>query len=141
MGNFDFIKAEWPVIYDDCARAESYLTNDPRSACFYARRSIEVLVNHLYDLLALLSQVTTASMWMRLPTLIAGVLTWWILSREILPRLGQSRRASFWTAAFVFLAFWLPYNNGIRPEPIVALGVMVTWASFERAISTHRLLP
>ena len=53
MGNFDFIKAEWPVIYDDCARAESYLTNDPRSACFYARRSIEVLVNHLYDLLAL----------------------------------------------------------------------------------------
>ncbi|WP_375545395.1 arabinosyltransferase domain-containing protein [Corynebacterium sanguinis] len=94
-----------------------------------------------YDILSWLSLVSTASMWMRLPTLIAGVLTWWILSREILPRLGQSRRVSFWTAAFVFLAFWLPYNNGTRPEPIIALGLIATWASFERAIATNRLFP
>ncbi|MBZ4498448.1 DEAD/DEAH box helicase family protein [Dermacoccus sp. Tok2021] len=57
MGNFDFIKAEWSQVYEDCAKAESYLTNDPRSACFYARRSIEVLVHHLYDLAALKSPV------------------------------------------------------------------------------------
>ncbi|SDS64008.1 arabinosyltransferase C [Corynebacterium timonense] len=97
-----------------------------------------------YDILALLAKVSTASMWMRLPTLIAGILTWWILSREILPRLGEAigqRRMAYWTAAFVFLAFWLPYNNGTRPEPIIALGLIATWAAFERAIAAQRLAP
>lgn len=97
-----------------------------------------------YDVLALLARVSTASMWMRLPTLIAAIVTWWVLSREILPRLGKlvsGRRMAFWTAAFTFLAFWLPYNNGTRPEPIIACGLIVTWALFERAIATERLLP
>lgn len=97
-----------------------------------------------YDILAAIAQVTTASMWMRLPALVAGVLTWWILSREILPRLGEAiatRRVAYWTAALVFLSFWLPYNNGLRPEPIIALGLIATWALFERAIATERLFP
>ncbi|SES04241.1 arabinosyltransferase domain-containing protein [Corynebacterium cystitidis] len=97
-----------------------------------------------YDLLSLLATVSTASVWMRLPTLIAGILIWLLLSREILPRLGDivaKRRMAYWTAAFMFLAFWLPYNNGVRPEPMVALGVIVTWALFERSIATGRLFP
>lgn len=97
-----------------------------------------------YDLVALLSQISTASVFVRLPGLIAGLITWFILSREMLPRFGEvidKRRVSHWTAALMFLAFWLPYNNGIRPEPIVAFGVMLTWASFERSIATRRLLP
>ena len=97
-----------------------------------------------YDILSLLSYVTTASMWMRLPTLAAALLTWWILSREILPRLGTAvadRRMAHWTAAFIFLAFWLPYNNGTRPEPIIALGIIATWVLFERTIATDRLAP
>ena len=49
MSNFDFIKAEWPQIHADCARAEGYLTSDPRSACFYARRAAEQLVGLIYD--------------------------------------------------------------------------------------------
>lgn len=53
MTNFDFIKVEWPHIHADCARAESYLASDPRSACFYARRAAEHLVLHLYDLTGL----------------------------------------------------------------------------------------
>ena len=97
-----------------------------------------------YDLLAVLSQVSTASMWMRLPALFAALGTWWLLSREILPRLGTAvagRRMAHWTAALVFLAFWLPYNNGTRPEPIIAFGLMLTWALFERAMETDRLAP
>lgn len=97
-----------------------------------------------YDLLSLLAKVSTASMWMRLPTLLAGILIWWILSREILPRLGTAiahRRVAYWTAAFVFLAFWLPYDNGTRPEPIIALGLIATWAAFERSIASQRLFP
>ena len=97
-----------------------------------------------YDLLALLSQFTAASAWLRLPSLIAGVLIWLILSREIIPRFGAqitARRVTHWTAAFVFLAFWLPYNNGTRPEPVVALAALLAWALFERSIATSRLFP
>ena len=53
MGNFDFVKALWPEIHADAARAESYLSSDPRSACFYARRTVELLVVHLYEVLDL----------------------------------------------------------------------------------------
>src|SRR4051812_10197231 len=47
--NFDFISAEWPPVHADCARAESYLASDPRTACIYARRAAEQLVGLLYD--------------------------------------------------------------------------------------------
>lgn len=53
MGNFDFLAEQWPTIHEDCARAESYLTTDPRSACIYSRRAAELLVGHLYELLDL----------------------------------------------------------------------------------------
>src|SRR5699024_9125713 len=97
-----------------------------------------------YDLVALLSNISATSVFMRIPTLIAAILTWFIRSREILPRFGpmiHDRRVAHWPAAFMFLAFWLPYNNGIRPEPIAAFGVIFTWASFERSITTSRMLP
>lgn len=54
MSNFGFVNAaEWPEIYGDCARAESYLGNDPVAACIYSRRAIEQLVWLLYNLLDL----------------------------------------------------------------------------------------
>ncbi|WP_110293683.1 arabinosyltransferase domain-containing protein [Nocardia tenerifensis] len=96
------------------------------------------------DMISLLSHVSSASPWVRLPTLLVGVITWWVISREILPRLGavlRDNRIVTWTAALIFLAFWMPYNNGLRAEPFVALGVILTWASVERAIATRRLLP
>src|SRR5699024_4362518 len=97
-----------------------------------------------YDLLTLFSHVSTASPWMRLPALIAAVLCWMIISREVLPRLGRAARATpvvVWSAAAVFLAFWMAFNNGLRPEPAIALGALLTWTSVERAIATRRLLP
>lgn len=97
-----------------------------------------------YDLLALWAHVTTASVWMRLPTLIMALACWWIISREVIPRLGHAvkiSRAAAWTAAGMFLAFWLPLNNGLRPEPIIALGILLTWCSVERGVATSRLLP
>ncbi|AKK10114.1 arabinosyltransferase domain-containing protein [Corynebacterium uterequi] len=97
-----------------------------------------------YILLGALADVATYSLWMRLPTLLAGIGTWLILSRSVLPYLGSrmaSRRLAHWTAGFVFLVFWFPYNNGLRPEPVIALGTLVTWMCFERCILTRRLLP
>jgi arabinosyltransferase C len=97
-----------------------------------------------YDLLALWAHVTTASVWMRLPTLLMGLVCWWVISREVIPRLGHAvkvNRAAAWTAGGMFLAFWLPLNNGLRPEPIIALGILLTWCSVERGVATSRLLP
>ena len=53
MRNFDFVRDTLPSVHTDCARAESYLQSDPRSACFYSRRAVEELVAHLYDVLGL----------------------------------------------------------------------------------------
>ena len=97
-----------------------------------------------YDVLEQMARVSTASPWMRLPTLIAAILCWMVISREVLPRLGAAvrrNRVALWTGGLLFLAFWLPYNNGLRPEPIIALGALLTWCSVERAIGTGRLLP
>ncbi len=47
--NFGFIGAEWPAVHADCISAEGYLSSDPRSACFYARRAVEQLVGLVYD--------------------------------------------------------------------------------------------
>ncbi|KAA0918100.1 arabinosyltransferase domain-containing protein [Dietzia sp. ANT_WB102] len=97
-----------------------------------------------YDLLTLFSQVSTASPWMRLPALVAAILCWLVISREVLPRLGRAARTTpvvVWSAAAVFLAFWMAFNNGLRPEPAIALGALLTWVSVERAIATRRMLP
>ena len=97
-----------------------------------------------YDLLARWADVSTASIWMRLPTLLMALGCWWLISREVIPRLGTAvaaSRAAAWAAAGVFLAFWLPLNNGLRPEPIIAVGILATWCSVERGVATSRLLP
>lgn len=97
-----------------------------------------------YEVLAWMTKVSDASPWMRLPTLAAGIVCWMVISREVLPRLGarvRRHRVALWTAGLVFLAFWLPYDNGLRPEPLIAAGALLTWCSIERAIATGRLLP
>src|ERR1700760_1877238 len=97
-----------------------------------------------YDLLALWAHVTTASIWMRLPTLLMALTCWWAISREVIPRLGDAvkkNRAAAWTAAGMFLAVWLPLGNRPGPRPLIALGILLTWCSVERAVATSRLLP
>jgi arabinosyltransferase C len=97
-----------------------------------------------YDLLAVWAHVSTTSIWMRLPTLAMALMCWWVISREVIPRLGhatKTSRAAAWTAAGLFLATWLPLDNGLRPEPIIAVGILLTWCSVERAVATNRLLP
>ncbi|MFI5778572.1 arabinosyltransferase domain-containing protein [Nocardia sp. NPDC051570] len=97
-----------------------------------------------YYVIQLFAQISTASPWVRIPALLCGILCWMVISREVVPRLGRAVRNSkvaLWTGGLVFLAFWLPYDNGLRSEPIVALGALLTWVSIERAIATGRLLP
>jgi arabinosyltransferase B len=97
-----------------------------------------------YNLLALMTHVSDDSVWMRLPDLIAGLVCWLLLSREVLPRLGPavtSSKAANWAAGMVLLTAWMPFNNGLRPEPIIALGSLLTWVLIERSMCASRLTP
>jgi type I restriction enzyme R subunit len=47
--NFAFLAEEWPPLYEAAMRAESLVMGDPRGACFYARRALELTVGWLYE--------------------------------------------------------------------------------------------
>ncbi|MCC7242385.1 MAG: DEAD/DEAH box helicase family protein [Acidobacteria bacterium] len=48
MSQFAFLKREWPEVYDSAARGEFAVHRDPRTACFYARRALELAVAWAY---------------------------------------------------------------------------------------------
>ena len=48
-GNFRYLGEHWPRLYDAARRAESLVMGDPRGACFYARRALELMVRWLYE--------------------------------------------------------------------------------------------
>ncbi|MBX7448582.1 arabinosyltransferase domain-containing protein [Mycolicibacterium sp. 3033] len=96
------------------------------------------------SVLAHLASISAAGVWMRLPATIAGIGTWLIVSRCLLPRLGRrvaANRVASWTAAAVFLAAWLPFNNGLRPEPLIAFAVVAVLMLVEWTLGTRRLWP
>ena len=49
ISNFSFLQAEWPALHADAARAEQAAWADPRTACFYARRTLEMAVVWLFQ--------------------------------------------------------------------------------------------
>ncbi|MDF2584281.1 MAG: arabinosyltransferase, partial [Mycobacterium sp.] len=96
------------------------------------------------SVLAHLASISTAGVWMRLPATAAAIGTWLLLSHVVLPRLGNRlarNRAAVWTAGAVFLAAWLPFNNGLRPEPLIAFGVVLSWVLVELSVGRRRLWP
>ncbi len=46
--NFDCLRMEWQEVFEAAARAEALVHPDSRSACFYARRALELAVHWLY---------------------------------------------------------------------------------------------
>ena len=48
MSQFAFLQREWPAVFDAASRAEAAVHADPRTACFYARRALELAVNWAY---------------------------------------------------------------------------------------------
>ncbi|AZG46834.1 arabinosyltransferase domain-containing protein [Gordonia insulae] len=118
---------------------EGYLAN------YYRFSGIpEAPFDWYYSFLSHWASISTAGIWMRLPALVAGLVSWFILSRILLPRLGGAVRRSQWamlTAAAVFVAFWMPLASGLRSEGIVVLGSLLTWWGVEQAVATRRMLP
>jgi type I restriction enzyme R subunit len=48
FSNFVFLQAEWPAVYEAAAKAEAAVHSDARTACFYARRALELAVGWAY---------------------------------------------------------------------------------------------
>jgi type I restriction enzyme, R subunit len=48
VGNFGFVEAEWPDLYAESVRAERFAFVDPRTSCFYARRTLELTLAWLF---------------------------------------------------------------------------------------------
>ncbi|MDY6809210.1 MAG: arabinosyltransferase domain-containing protein [Actinomycetota bacterium] len=121
------------------ADASGYLAN------YYRWYGIpEAPFDWYYSFLAHWSAISPSLLWMHIPPLLAGLASWFVLSRVLLPRLGGAVRRSgwaIWAAALVFLAFWLPFNSGLRSETMIVLGSVLTWWAAEQAIATRRLLP
>lgn len=106
-----------------------------------------------YSFLALWAKISPSILWMHLPQLAAGLASWLLISRVVLPRLldavpaitdAAKKSASSWatwTAGAVFASFWLPFCSGLRTEGIIVLGSLLTWWATELAISRKRILP
>lgn len=45
--HFQFLQAEWPKLYEAAAKAEASVHPDPRTACFYSRRALELALSWL----------------------------------------------------------------------------------------------
>lgn len=52
-GNFGFLEAEWPQLHAEARKAERDALFDPRTTCFYARRTVELTVKWLFQVEAL----------------------------------------------------------------------------------------
>src|SRR5437667_5357292 len=48
MSQFSFLQREWPAVFEAAGKAEAAVHPDPRTACFYARRALELAVAWAY---------------------------------------------------------------------------------------------
>lgn len=99
-----------------------------------------------YDLYALLSGVSASTVWLRLPSVLLSLATWFLVSRMVAPRLFPARspvtnRWTPWLVAIATLAWFVPFLPSMRPEPWVALGLVGAFLAVERGIATRRLTP
>ena len=49
MSNFAFLQTEWPELHASARKVESLVHTDTRTCCFYARRTLEMAVDWLYQ--------------------------------------------------------------------------------------------
>ncbi|MFW9202564.1 DEAD/DEAH box helicase family protein [Corynebacterium striatum] len=46
--NFSFVRYVWPTAYEECLKVERFVDADPVISCFYARKVLERVVNHIW---------------------------------------------------------------------------------------------
>lgn len=48
MSHFSFLQREWPDVFEAAGKADAAVYADPRTACFYSRRALELLVAWMF---------------------------------------------------------------------------------------------
>ncbi|WP_029432587.1 arabinosyltransferase domain-containing protein [Blastococcus sp. URHD0036] len=92
-------------------------------------------------LLAPLAHLSAAPLVLRLPSLLAGLAVWWLLTRRLVPLLVERPHPALrGVAGIALLAWWLPWNTSTRPEAFVALAWTVTLVLALEAIRRRRPL-
>lgn len=103
-----------------------------------------------YNVLSLWQGVGNSAVILRIPALVCGVVTWALLRRFVLG--GQSlpaavrscpraRPGALAAVALVFLAWWMPYNMGVRPEAVVAVMALASLLGVVTGIEKRQLTP
>ncbi len=81
--------------------------------------------------------------WLRLPALAAGIVTWFALHAYVnRAATSVSAGATRWAGpvlAVSFLAWWLPYCMGVRPETLAAMCAALSMVVVAKAVETRRL--
>lgn len=112
-------------------------TGDPGNY-FRWWNAAEVPFSSSQQLLAPLTEITLAPLWLRLPSTVLAIGTWFLLTRGVLraalPRDSASVRIRVVAALLLFMT-WLPFNLGTRPESYVAFGVTTALAILWRSRS------
>ena len=94
----------------------------------------------IYELYAGWSRVSFEPIWLRIPPLLLGLVSWWLLARLLLPRLLMRPALSVRVGiAAAFITFWICFGNTLRPEPWVALGLAVVMMLVDIAIVRRNL--
>ncbi|MEJ8279877.1 arabinosyltransferase domain-containing protein [Pseudonocardia spirodelae] len=73
---------------------------------------------------------------LRVPSVLAGIVVWLLVSRVALPALLPRHHRRAWvrgTLGVALLAWWLPLNLGVRPEPFAALATTAALCCAVRA--------
>ncbi|PRX47927.1 arabinosyltransferase C [Prauserella shujinwangii] len=95
-----------------------------------------------YELYRPLVAVSAAAWWLRLPSLLLGLVGWLLVDRLLLRRCTAAPGPWVrWSAAVAFLAWYVPFDVGLRPEPWIVVGSLVVFALVERALATRSSTP
>ncbi len=103
-----------------------------------------------YNALSLWQQVGNSAVILRIPALACGLATWlllrrFVLGRAALPALARGASkvtvAAVGAVALVFLAWWMPYDMGVRPEAVVAVMALGSLLGVVTGIERQRLTP
>ncbi len=135
-----------PLTVDDgyiAGIVRSRTQNGQVGTVFRWLNSPETPFGWFYDVLALIARADPAPFWLRLPATALAIVGWFLLSRAVLPKLGLERlpRLVPWLAGVVYLAWWLPYDLGVRPEPWVLVGSTAVLVLTERAVARRSVTP
>jgi type I restriction enzyme, R subunit len=131
MSNFAFLQTEWPAVHEAATQAEAQVHTDPRTACFYARRALELGVGWLYahDKAFKRPYQDTLSALVHEPTFSAGVGAALFTKARLIKDLGNSAvhntkkvapaEALSAVRELFHFSYWLArtYGRSGRPEP------------------------